>query len=160
MLDDKNMIDEDLSVSLKRRLFNSLDLQNVFKTFTLQEEFCRSDVIQIIDTFSKIIIRNTLPEPNTEMGVDDLVNLADSYANINALLQNAFAAGLLYGRAKFDQDLKKQFPELTTMSFIKLVEQYLAKNDPEFPNIDISDFLSSDEEDDDEDTMGDLDGIF
>ena len=159
MLDDKNMIDQDLSGTLKRRLFNSLDLQNVFKTFTLQEEYCRNDVIQIIDTFSKIIIRNTLPEPNTEMDVDDLVNLADSYANINGLLQNAFGAGLLYGRARFDQDLKKHFPELNTMSFIKLIDQYLAKNDPEFPNIDISDFLNDDEEDD-ENPMGDLYGIF
>jgi hypothetical protein len=148
MKDDKDLISRSTSKRLKKRLFSSLDLQSRFRSFMINETNCRDNIAEIMDVFTKIIVKNTLIISSNnldDLKLDELVNIADTYANIHALLQNCFAAGLLYGKAQFNQDFQDNFSELQSESFIELIEKFLERHDPEVPRIDISDFTDLDD---------------
>ena len=77
-----------------------------------------------------------------------------------ALLQNSFAAGLLYGRARFDQDFWKDFgatnEELDSLlkEHIQSMEEMPSINQDEFDDeTDIEDFTATD---DDRDPLDDI----
>ena len=112
MQDDTNMISKKTSSKIKRKLYSGPELQRAFKLFVLRESYCKKDILELIDTFTKVIIKNSGFIDNQDLEdytLDDFVNIADTYSNVMALLQNSFAAGLLYGRAKFDQNFWREF---------------------------------------------------
>jgi len=110
--DNNNLISNLSNKKIKKKLYNSRELQKVFKNFALGESNCRKDILEFVDTFCKVILKNTyyIDENSIDnYDLTDLVNLTDAYANITALLQNTFSAGLMYGRAKFDEDFSYYF---------------------------------------------------
>ena len=112
MKDDVNMISQRTGSRIKRKIYNAVDLQTAFKLFVLREKYCKDDILDLMETFTKVIVKNgsfIQSEDLQDYTLDDFVNIADSYANIMALLQNAFAAGLLYGRARFDDNFWNDF---------------------------------------------------
>jgi hypothetical protein len=143
MQDDKDLISRNTSKQLKKNLLNGLYLQSRFRSFMVNETNCRDNIAETMDIFTKIIVKNTLAVSSNnldELKLDELVNIADTYANIQALIQNCFAAGLMYGKAQFNQDFQENFTELKSESFMELIEKFLERHDPEVPRIDISDF--------------------
>ena len=112
MNDDTNMISKHTGRKLRRKIYSATELQTAFKLFALRENHCKQDILDLMETFTKIIVKNgSFVESNdlSDYTLDDFVNIADSYANIMALLQNSFAAGLLYGRARFDENFWEDF---------------------------------------------------
>jgi hypothetical protein len=161
MKDDTNMISSKTSSKIKRKLYNAAELQKAFKLFVLREDHCKTDILELIDTFCKIILKNGgfIPDSPTdsmdEYSLDDFVNIADSYANILALLQNSFAAGLMYGRARFDEDFWKDFRS-SNIELDDLLKEHI-ENMESMPSLDsniddydteIEDFTDNNIEDD------------
>lgn len=149
MKDNKDLINPKNGKKLKRSLFSHNELQTFFRSFMINETNCRDDVAEIMDVFTKIIVKNTISLTSTdinELKLEELVSIADTYSNIHALLQNSFAAGLMYGKAQFNQEFEQNFPELNSEEFIQLINKFLEIHDPEVPRIDISDFTDSDQD--------------
>jgi len=165
MNDDTNMISERTGSRIKRKIYNATALQTAFKLFVLREKHCKQDILDLMETFTKIIVKNGSFVQSEDIGdytLDDFVNIADSYANIMALLQNSFAAGLLYGRARFDQNFWKDFG-VSNSELNNLLKDHIDSMDGipfihEEDETDIEDFTDNNnfDRDDDKDPLDDI----
>lgn len=119
MIDKNNstkMISKEMSALLRKSLFDAGSHRSLYERFTkyLKEEpYCARDISKVLFAYDKIILHNCLVafSQSSSEGLPEAVVLSMSN-QIKTLLQCTFAAGLMYGKAKVEEDFIKTVKDM------------------------------------------------
>jgi len=123
--DHQDLISNDMSSLVRKQLYQTKELNDYFATYITSEKYCRLDILQFITRYSGIVVRTNMikNEDIKHFGINEVIE-----SNINKtakIVENIFAAGLLYGAAKSDENFYKQMNTLNDGSIIDELDDQL-----------------------------------
>ena len=116
--DDSKIINKDNAARLQKCIFglgSCTGLSNGFKDFLKKEPYCSKDVDKLINSYSTVLIRqqqmllNMIMTNGGTISREGMQSFNDLYHQV---LRFSFAAGLLYGKARVEQDFASQLDQI------------------------------------------------
>lgn len=104
--DDKKLITKEMSEIIHNRIFNfggSKAMGDVYSHMLKNEPYCAQDIDSLIDSYSKTTVLTIVAQIMRSPVLDDkLVSVISE--PVNKMFQNAFGAGIIYAKARMEQD--------------------------------------------------------
>lgn len=116
--DDSKIISKENAARLQKctlGLGSCTGLSNGFKDFLKKEPYCSKDVDKLINSYSAVLSRqqqillNMIMSNSGSLSREGLQNFNELYSQV---LRFSFAAGLLYGKARVEQDFAGQLDQI------------------------------------------------
>jgi len=155
-MDDNKLISDKMNTFILKQLYDTEVLSKHFYSFLETENNCKLDIIKFIVRYAGIIVNNNLIK-NTDinnMGLDVVVK--DNVIKTTNILQNLFAAGVIYGKARSDENFYKQMYDISNANIMSDLDIQIANLlagltiDGQFPVLEQGLFEDFDEEEEEE----------
>lgn len=120
-MSDMPMISENASEAVKAKVEDLPGLVHEFNNFMISETYCNTYIAELIDVLTRSLMEDYEISDDAEespgITLDDALHIAERYAEFRSIVLHSFAAGLAFGRAKFDDQFSNIIKEVDELEY-------------------------------------------